>query len=77
MEYQLSIKPENVQPHIDIEEEIAKRKNGQMTFTLRIDKGLISDLSVVEYVDVREYLRLKSVTIEEHTITRYPHLGNK
>jgi hypothetical protein len=77
MDYQLSIKQENIQPHIDIENEIAKRKNGQMTLTLRIDKGNISDISVVEYIDVREYLRLKSITFEELTIAHDLNIGNK
>jgi hypothetical protein len=77
MNYELSIKPENIQPHLDIEEEIAKRKNGQMTFTLRIDKGNISDMSVVEYVDVREYIRLKSVTRQEFTVAHHIIVGNK
>jgi|PlaIllAssembly_1097288.scaffolds.fasta_scaffold34713_2 hypothetical protein len=69
MDYELSIKDVNVQAHLDIEREIVKRKEGQMTFTLRINDGNIVDLAMVEYVDARSFLRLKSITLEELTIT--------
>jgi hypothetical protein len=77
MDYELKIKEINVPAHLDIEQEIAKRKNGQMTFTLRIDKGNISDLTVVEYVNINEYLRLKSVTYTELTVASHPHERSK
>lgn len=77
MNYELSIKETNIPAHLDIEKEIAQRKNGQMTFTLRIDKGNISDMSVVEYVDVRQYLRPKTIIVEKFVVTSYTHGGDK
>lgn len=73
MNYELAIKDVNVEAHLDIEKEIAARRNGQMTFTLRVNNGNIADLVVVQYVDARQYLRLKSVTLEELTVAYNPH----
>jgi len=77
MDYELSIRDTNVPAHLDIEKEIAKRKDGQMTFTLRINDGNIVDLAMVEYVDARSFLRIKSVTLEELTITHTPNARNQ
>lgn len=42
----------NIPAHVDVEEDIQRRKSGQITFTLRINGGNIVDVSFVEYVDV-------------------------
>jgi len=77
MDYELTIKEVNIPSHLYIEDEIAKRKNGLMTLILRIDKGKISDVSVVEYVDINAYLRPTSVVIEEFSLTSFTHNDNK
>lgn len=59
---ELKIRDANIPAHLDIEKELKNIKDGQFTFTLRINAGNIADLAVVEYIDVRDYLRLKSVT---------------
>ena len=58
-----NIRSHNIKAHADIEVDIIKRKNGQMTFTLRINGGNIVDYSLVEYVDVKtKYGGLNKVT---------------
>lgn len=51
---ELTIREHNILPHINIEEEIQLKGNGQMTFTLRINGGNIVDFSLVEYVNVKK-----------------------
>lgn len=64
------IRQHNIKPHVDIEQDIAKKKNGQVTFTLRINGGNIVDYNLVEYVDIkRKYGQLKRVVVEEYTIS--------
>ncbi len=47
------IRLHNMRPHADIELDIMAKKNGQITFTLRINAGNIVDYNLVEYVNVR------------------------
>lgn len=54
MEQAFKMREHNIKPHVDIEVDIIMKKNGQMTFTLRINNGNIVDYSPVEYVDVNE-----------------------
>ena len=70
MKYELDIRDHNVQPHLDIENDIERRKNGLFTFTLRVNNGNIVDYNVFEYANARKYLVLKKIVIEEHTFTR-------
>jgi hypothetical protein len=70
----LTISEHNAQAHTDIEHDIEKQKKGLFTFILRIDNGNIVDYNVISYVDIRDYLVLKKVIIEEFTITHpAPH----
>jgi hypothetical protein len=58
-----TIREHNIKPHADIEVDIINKKNGQMTFTLRINGGNIVDYNLVEYVDIEEkYGRLRQAT---------------
>ena len=57
MNYSLEIRQSNIQAHLDIEREIANKKDGQMTFTLRINGGNVADVVMVEYIDVQPYVR--------------------
>ena len=59
----MTIREYNIQAHADIEVDIINKKNGQMTFTLRLNGGNIVDYNLVEYVDVRrKYGELGKVT---------------
>ena len=72
MKYALSIRDHNIKAHLDIKEDIQKQKNGQFTFTLRVNNGNIVDYNVVEYVNARnKYLSLKSVVVEEFIIKHF------
>jgi hypothetical protein len=64
------IREHNQRPHLDIEGDIQAQKNGQFTFILRVNNGNIVDYSVVEYADIRNYLVLTKVIIEEFTVPR-------
>lgn len=66
---QYKITEENLKPHLDIESDIGRLDNGVLTFTIRVNKGKIVDYAPTEYVDVRKYLRLKSVTYTELSIS--------
>ncbi|NCN25997.1 hypothetical protein GW915_00325 [bacterium] len=44
----------NIPAHVDIEADIQDKGTGQITFTLRINGGNIVDMSVVEYVSVKD-----------------------
>ncbi len=70
MNTELSITEKNVLPHTDIERDIQERQNGLFTFTLRINNGQVVDYNIMEYIDANKYLSLKSITLEEYTITR-------
>lgn len=70
--YQLKIRGANIPAHLDIEKDIAERRNGLFTFTLRVNNGNIVDYNVTDYVNVRQkYGIIKALVIEEVTI-EYP-----
>jgi len=71
MKYELSISDHNKQAHIDLEDDIKSRKNGLLTFTLRVNKGNIVDYNLTEYVNAKQkYLSLKRVIVSEFVVTR-------
>lgn len=49
---ELKIRDHNIKPHADIENELAAKGDGQITFTLRINAGNIVDVAFVEYVAI-------------------------
>lgn len=51
----IELKEANIPAHLDIEQDIQKRKNGLLTFTLRINRGEISDYNLVQYVNAQKY----------------------
>lgn len=73
----LTIAPQNVEAHTDIEHDIQKQKNGLFTFILRVDNGHIVDYNVVEYADIRKYLTLTRVIVAQFTVSRNPIVGNQ
>lgn len=77
MIYNLDIKEHNEQVHIDIEHDIQKQRKGLFTFILRIDNGNVVDYNVVSYVDARDFLVLKKITLTQFTISSHPTNGNQ
>lgn len=67
MKYDLNIKEVNIQPHLDIENEIRKRKSGIFTCILRVNNGNIVDVVTLEYSNAQDYIQLKSVIIEKYS----------
>lgn len=68
---ELTIRDYNVPVHLDIEKDIQGKKNGLLTFTLRVNAGNVVDYTVVEYVDARtKYGAVTTVLIQELTVTR-------
>jgi len=65
MRYDLSIRQQNIQPHLDIEREVQAKKNGLLTFILRVNAGNIADFAVIENVDTRIYRQ--TITIQKFT----------
>lgn len=62
---------------MDIEKLIVIKKNGLVTFTIRINAGNIVDLQSQEYVDTRKkYPGTKQNTGEKFTVTRTPGEGS-
>lgn len=67
--YALKIRGHNIKPHLDIEEEVRRRKNGLFTFTLRVSNGNIVDFNVTEYVNPKQkYGIIKAILVEEFTV---------
>lgn len=75
-QYELTIAPQNVEAHMDIEHDIQKQQNGLFTFIIRINNGNVVDYSVVEYADTSKYLSLTKITIQEFTIASYTVFRN-
>lgn len=73
----LTISPHNTQAHIDIEHDIQKQKDGLFTFILRIDNGNIVDYNVIAYVDIRDYLQLTKVVVQESFVSHTVITGSK
>jgi len=72
MKHELTIRPHNQQAHIDIENDIKKRKNGLFTFTIRVNNGNIVDYNVTDHIYVKEkYLRLKRIVLKKLTATHH------
>lgn len=64
--YALAIRDHNIQAHLDIESDIAERRNGLFTFTLRVNNGNIVDYNTTDYVNVKQkYGIIKALIIEE------------
>lgn len=71
MSYNLSIREWNLKPHIDVESDIQKQKDGLFTFTIRLNNGNIVDYVVTQHVNPREkYGIVKTIVVEEFTISR-------
>lgn len=51
---ELTIRESNIKCHLDLETYLKERKNGLVTFTLRINAGNIVDFEHFEYVPVKE-----------------------
>ena len=49
----LTMKESNIPVHLDVEEDIKKKKDGLITFTLRINNGNVVDYNKTEYVDAK------------------------
>jgi len=70
MQYDLAIKDQNCQAHLDIESDLQVKQNGLFTFILRINSGNITDYNLMEHIDAKtKYLRLKEVTFTEFGVT--------
>ena len=70
----LEIRNHNIEAHLDIEQDIQTKKNGQVTFTVRVNAGNIVDYNVTEYVDARrKYGQVATVIVTQLTTTH--HLG--
>lgn len=67
MKYGLTIREGNIEPHLDIEKEISKKKSGLFTCIIRCNAGNIVDVVLMEYANATDYLQIKSVIIEEYT----------
>lgn len=63
------LKESNVPAHIDIEKDIQDKKDGQMTFTIRINDGNIVDYVPTEYVDARRKY-IQTAIIKQLIITK-------
>lgn len=73
----LTIREYNVPAHLDIENDIKEKKNGQITFTVRVNAGNIVDYNLVEYVDARtKYISFARVVEVELVTTRHTGSGS-
>jgi len=70
MEYQIIIKPHNQKPHLDIEEEINRIKNGNFTILIRYAEKKINDVVFLSYDADRTFLKTWTVTTQRRI--KYP-----
>ncbi len=75
MKYDLSIRKQNIQPHLYLEQELQKQKNGLFTFVLRVNSGNIVDASILENVNVKRDYLTTTIIIEKLTVTSCDSLG--
>lgn len=68
--YQLKIRSYNLPAHLDIEKAIEERRNGDFTFTLRVNAGNIVECNITDYVNVKQkYGIVNAVLIEKYSFT--------
>jgi len=72
MKYELSIKEQNIQPHLDIEKELQYKKNGLFTFVIRVNSGNIVDLSILENVNVKQDYLTQTIIVQQISIAGGP-----
>lgn len=61
----------NIPCHLDVEEYIKKKGNGQVTFTLRMNNGSVVDFNRTDYVDTKaKYLGIGPVAEFQLSIKR-------
>ena len=70
MKYDLSIRPTNIQPHIDIERDIQEKGDGLFTFNLRINEGSIVDYVQYQTITYELYAGIAVTTVEEPVTSR-------
>ena len=69
MKYDLSINQHNIQPHLDIEEDIKKKRNGLFTFNLRINQCNIEDYAQFETITITDYAGIIFTARTERGVT--------
>lgn len=72
MNYVLSINQHNIKPHLDIEKDIQKVKNGLFTFNLRVNQGNIEDYAQFRTVTITDYKGIIFSAFEEPTTSYRP-----
>lgn len=67
--YALTLRSHNIQPHLDIEDDIQERRDGLFTFTIRVNNGNVVDYNTTDYVNVKQkYGIIRALVIEEVTV---------
>mgnify|MGYP001602757775 CR=1 FL=1 len=72
MKYDLNINQHNIKPHLDIEKDIQKKKNGLFTFNLRINAGNIEDYAQFETITIKDYAGIEWSGVKKRGITYNP-----
>lgn len=75
MKYNLNINQHNIKPHLDIEQDIQKKKNGLFTFNLRVNQGNIEDYAKFRTVTITEYRTVTFSAIPKPTLSRDTRAG--
>lgn len=70
MKYDLTINQHNIKPHLDIERDIQKQKEGLYTFSIKVNQGNIEDYAKIYTVTRTEYRSVIFSVIQEPTTPR-------
>jgi hypothetical protein len=70
MKYDLTINQHNIKPHLDIERDIQTKKEGLLTFNLRVNQGNIEDYVTYRTVTVVEYRAVAFTTTGQPSAPR-------
>jgi len=66
----LSLPVSNLRPHLDIEQDIQAKKNGLITFIIRVHEGIITDYTLMEEVNVKsKYGGVAAIAYEKYTFS--------
>lgn len=72
----MNIRKHNIPAHIDIENDVVAKKDGLLTFTLRINAGNITDYNRPETINpATKYKSAERDPLEQFTIS--PDLGKR
>lgn len=64
--YEIRVSQHNQKPHLDIEEQVQKIKNGLFTFVVRIFDGKIVDVMFLSYESYKSFKDIEELSLSRN-----------